>query len=157
MKLEGEYLFNGPRQDVWDMVRDPDALATALPGTQKLTKISENEYEGAINMRIGPVSGSFAGKLTVSNEVPPESCTLTVEGKGIAGFAKGVGNVTLIEQTESKTLLKYTGEMNIGGRLASVGQRLFDSVSKNMIRQGFDALDKTLAARIASKAGKATA
>jgi len=41
--------------------------------------------------------------------------------------------------------------------LASVGQRLFDSVSKNMIRQGFDALDKTLAARIASKAGKATA
>jgi len=157
MKLEGEYLFNGPRQDVWDMVRDPDALATALPGTQKLTKISENEYEGAINMRIGPVSGSFAGKLTVSNEVPPESCTLTVEGKGIAGFAKGVGNVTLIEQTESKTLLKYTGDMNIGGRLASVGQRLFDSVSKNMIRQGFEALDKTLAARIASKAGKATA
>jgi carbon monoxide dehydrogenase subunit G len=157
MKLEGEYVFNGPRQDVWDMVRDPDALATALPGTQKLTKISENEYEGAINMRIGPVSGSFAGKLTVSNEVPPESCTLTVEGRGIAGFAKGVGNVTLIEQSETKTLLKYTGDMNIGGRLASVGQRLFDSVSKNMIRQGFETLDKTLAARIASKAGKATA
>lgn len=151
MKLEGEYVFNGPRPDVWELVRDPDALVTAIPGTEKLTKISENEYEGKINLRLGPVSGSFAGKLTVSNEVPPESCTLTVEGKGIAGFAKGIGHVTLIEQPEGKTMLKYTGELNIGGRLASVGQRLFDSVSKNMIRQGFDALDKTLAKRMAAK------
>jgi carbon monoxide dehydrogenase subunit G len=152
MKLEGEYLFHGPRPDVWELVRDPDALATAIPGTQKLTKLSDTEFEGTINLRLGPISGSFAGVVTVSNEVPPETCTLTVEGKGIAGFAKGVGHVTLLEQPEDTTLLKYTGELNIGGRLASVGQRLFDSVSKNMIRQGMEALDKTLAKRIAAKA-----
>ena len=151
MKLEGEYLFNGPREDVWDMVRDPNALATALPGTQSLTKISDTEYEGAIGVRIGPVNGSFAGKLTVSNEVPPESCTLTVEGKGAAGFAKGVGHVKLEEVEPGKTLLKYTGDLNIGGKLAGVGQRLLDSVGKSMIRKGFESLDKTLAERIAAK------
>jgi len=151
MKLEGDYLFNGPRPEVWEMVRDPNVLATCLPGTQSLNKISENEYEGAIGIRIGPVNGSFSGKLTVSNEVPPESCTLTVEGKGAAGFAKGVGHVKLEEVEGGKTLLKYTGDLNIGGKLAGVGQRLLDSVGKSMIRKGFESLDKTLAERIAAR------
>ncbi len=154
MKLEGDYLFNGPRNEVWELVRDPDVLATCLPGTQSLTKIDENCYEGTINVRIGPVSGSFSGRLEVSKEVPPQSCTLTVEGKGAPGYARGFGNVELVEQPENKTLLKYDGEMQIGGKLASVGQRLIDSVSKSMVRQGFEALDKALAARMALKAGQ---
>jgi len=155
MKLEGDYLFNGPRSEVWELVRDPDVLATCLPGTQSLTKVSENCYEGTINVRIGPVSGTFSGRLEVSDEVPPQSCTLTVEGKGALGYAKGFGNVELVEQPEQKTLLKYSGDMQIGGKLAGVGQRLIDSVSKSMVRQGFEAIDKALAVRIANKAGQA--
>jgi uncharacterized protein len=154
MKLEGDHIFNGPRSEVWEMVRDPDVLATCLPGTQSLTKVSENCYEGTINVRIGPVSGTFSGRLEVSNEVPPQSCTLTVEGKGAAGYAKGFGNVELVEQPEQKTLLKYSGDMQIGGKLAGVGQRLIDSVSKSMVGQGFEAMDKALAARIANKGGQ---
>jgi uncharacterized protein len=151
MKLEGEYLFNGPREEVWKVVRDPDVLATCIPGTQSLKQVSENEYEGAIGVRIGPVNAAFTGKLTVSEEIPPESCTLTVEGKGAAGFARGIGRVHLEEQGSEKTLLKYTGELNIGGKLMSVGQRLIDSVGKSMINKGFETLDKTLAARLAAK------
>jgi carbon monoxide dehydrogenase subunit G len=155
MKLEGDHSFDGPRIEVWEMVRDPDVLATCLPGTQSLTKVSENCYEGTINVRIGPVSGTFSGRLEVSDEVPPQSCTLMVEGKGALGYAKGFGNVELVEQPEQKTLLKYSGDMQIGGKLAGVGQRLIDSVSKSMVRQGFEAMDKALAARIANKAGQA--
>ena len=156
MNLEGEHVFRGPRQDVWEMFYDPTVLASALPGTQKLDKVSENEYNGTINMRIGSVSGSFSGKLTVSDEKPPESCTLTVDGRGAPGFAKGVGHVTFIDQGDGTTLMKYTGEVTIGGTLASVGQRMIDSVSKSMIRQGFESLDKALAARLAAKTtGKA--
>ncbi len=131
-------------------------LASALPGTQKLDKVSENVYDGVINMRIGPVSGAFSGKLTVSDEKPPESCTLTVDGRGAPGFAKGVGHVTFLDQGDGTTLMKYTGEVTIGGTLASVGQRMIDSVSKSMIRQGFESLDKALEARLAAKStGKA--
>jgi len=152
MKLDGEYLFNGPRQELWKLVRDPDVLATALPGTQKLNKISETEYEGAMHLSIGPMSGEFAGKLVVSNEAPPESCTLTVEGKGGPGFVKGTGHVQLSEQPEGKTLLKYTGDLQVGGKLASTGQRMIDTVSKSMIRQGLETLDKALQARVEAQA-----
>jgi len=156
VNLEGEHVFKGPRQDVWEMFYDPTVLASALPGTQKLDKVSENEYNGVINMRIGPVSGAFSGKLTVSDEQPPESCTLTVDGRGAPGFARGVGHVTFLDQGDGTTLMKYIGEVTIGGTLASVGQRMIDSVSKSMIRQGFESLDKALEARLAAKAtGKA--
>ncbi len=67
MKIEGEYLFNGSREDVWEIVRDPQVLATALPGTKSLDKVGENEYAGEMNVRVGPVAGLFSGRLIVSN------------------------------------------------------------------------------------------
>ena len=151
MKVEGEYQFDGPREDVWELVRDPEVLATALPGTQSLDQVGDNEYEGAMNVRIGPVGGEFSGKVLISDEQPPESLTITLEGKGKPGFVKGSGDVNLIDQGDGTTLMKYEGELQIGGRLASVGQRLLDTTSKSMIRQGLDALNNALAARMATK------
>ena len=155
MKLEGEYLFDGPRSEVWKLVRDPDVLATALPGTQSLTKLSDTEFEGAMNLHIGPVTGVFSGKVLVSDEVPPESLTLTAEGKGAQGFGKGVGRVQLLEQEGHKTLMKYEGDILVGGKLASVGQRNIETVSKSLVKQGLAALDKALEARVAASAGQA--
>ena len=153
MKLEGEYVFNGSQEEVWELVRDPEVLATALPGTQSLDQVGENEYEGEMNVRIGPVGGVFSGKIIVSDEVPPESCTLTVDGKGKPGFANGVGHVNLIPQEDGTTLMKYEGDVQIGGRLASVGQRLLDTTSKSMIRQGLETLNQALEARVAAETG----
>jgi hypothetical protein len=101
-----------------------------------------------MHVRIGPVSGVFAGKIVVSDEVPPESCTLTVEGRGAPGFGKGTGNVNLLEQGEDSTLLKYEGDMQVGGRIASVGQRMIDTASRSMIRQGLESLNNALQARL---------
>jgi carbon monoxide dehydrogenase subunit G len=144
MKLAGEYTLDGPREEVWKLLRDPDVLVTALPGTKSLKQISENEYEGELQIHIGPIAGAFGGKLTVSNEIPPESVTLSVEGKGKIGFVKGVGDVKLVSLGPSSTSVQYNGEIQIGGKVASVGQRLFDTVSKGMIEQGFKKLNGTL-------------
>ena len=152
MKIEGEYTFDGPREDVWKLVRDPEVLATCLPGTQSLRLVGENEYEGEVNAHVGPIAGVFSGRLLVSNEVPPESCTLTGEGKGKPGFVKGTGNVQLLDQGDNKTLMKYAGEVQIGGRLAGVGQRMIDTVSKSMIRQGLGTLNDAIKARAVARA-----
>ena len=147
MKIEGEYVFEGEQEDVWKLVRDPEVLASCLPGTQSLQQVGENEYAGEIKVRIGPISGAFAGKIFVTNEVPPVSCTLTVEGTGKIGFLKGTGDIDMADQGEGKTLMKYIGEVQIGGKVASVGQRLFDTVSKGMIKQGLDKLNEILQTR----------
>jgi carbon monoxide dehydrogenase subunit G len=150
VKIEGEYVFDGPRESVWEVVRDPDVLASALPGTQSLEQISENEYQGEMQVRIGPVGGLFSGKVLISDEVPPESLTMTVEGKGKPGFVKGTGAVNLSSQEDGKTLMQYQGDMEVGGRLASVGQRMMDSVSKSLLKQGLDSLNQAVVARAAS-------
>jgi len=151
MKIQGEYTFDGSREAVWEVVRDPEVLAAALPGTQSLEQVSDNEYQGEMQIRIGPVAGLFSGQIVISDEVPPESLTMTVEGKGKPGFVKGTGSVRLTSQEENKTLMQYEGDMQVGGRLASVGQRMMDSVSKSLLKQGLDSLNQAVVAREGAK------
>ncbi len=147
LKIEGDYVFNGPREIVWTVLRDPNMLLTAIPGESSMNEVTPTEYDGTIKLKIGPVNGQFAGKLLVSEENAPESCTLTVKGKGAAGFAEGVGKLHLTQQDDGTTLFKYSGELNIGGKLASVGQRLIDSVAKSMIKGGLEKLNKEVEKR----------
>ncbi|MEE8356674.1 MAG: carbon monoxide dehydrogenase subunit G [Anaerolineales bacterium] len=151
MKVEGEHLFKGPPQQVWDLFRDTDVMAAALPGTEKMESVGDNKYEAIMNVRVGPVTGEFSGNLVISNEKFPESYTMTVDGRGKPGFLKGSGDITLLDQGESGTLMKYVGEVQIGGKLAGVGQRLIDTVSKSIISQAFETLDRVLEERSAAE------
>lgn len=147
MKVEGEHLFKAPREFVYDMFNDPNALGAAVPGLQKMTRVDATHYDALIGIRVGPVSANFSGTLSLTDENPPESVTLNVEGKGGAGFVKGVGYVKFEDLGDQTTMLKYTGEANIGGTLASVGQRMIDSVSKSIFKTAFEKLDKILEER----------
>jgi len=147
MKVEGEHLFNGTQQQVWDLFRDTEVMAAALPGTKKMELVGENTYEAVMNVRVGPVAGEFSGQLVISNEDHPTSYTMTVDGRGKPGFLKGVGDVILTERGENQTMMGYTGEVQIGGKLAAVGQRLIDTVAKSIINQAFETLDNALAER----------
>jgi carbon monoxide dehydrogenase subunit G len=151
MKVAGEHLFKGTPQQVWDLFRDTEVMAAALPGTRKMEYLGDNRYEAVMNVRVGPVAGEFSGELEISNEDHPHSYTMTVEGRGKPGFMKGSGDVTLLAQGEAGTTMQYTGEVQIGGKLAAVGQRLIDTVSKSIISQAFETLDQVLAEQVAAE------
>ena len=152
MKVNGEHLFSGTQQQVWDLFRDTEVMAAALPGTKKMELVGENTYEAVMHVRVGPVAGEFSGQLVISNEDHPNSYTMTVEGRGKPGFMKGTGDVTLTAEGENQTLMGYAGEVQIGGRLAAVGQRLIDTVAKSIISQAFETLDNVLAERVTAAA-----
>ncbi len=151
MKVEGEHIFKGTQKQVWDLFRDTDVMAAALPGTKKMEAVGDNVYEAVMNVRVGPVVGEFSGNLVISNENFPETYTMTVDGRGKPGFMKGAGDIILIDQGDNSTLMKYTGDVQIGGKLAGVGQRLIDTVSKSIINQAFDTLDQFLFERTAAE------
>jgi hypothetical protein len=152
MKVEGEHIFKAAQQQVWDLFRDTRVMSAALPGTKRMDLVAENQYEAVMNVRVGPVAGEFRGSLEITNENFPESYTMTVEGKGKPGFMKGVGDIILLDQGDGTTLMKYTGEVQIGGTLAGVGQRLIDTVSKSLINQAFATLDQVFEERTAAAA-----
>ena len=147
MKLEGTYTFNAPRDVVWNALMDPDVLARVMPGCEKLEQIGENQYQGAIKIRVGPVQGKFNGQVQLADINEPDSYTMTVDGKGAPGFMKGEGHVRLEAQGDS-TLMHYSGQAQVGGKIASVGQRLLDSSAKALTKQSLDGLKNQIEARV---------
>lgn len=148
MKIQGDHLFDAPRDVVWETVLDPNALATSFPGFERLEAVGENLYEGALNIRVGPVQGKFQGTLELSDLDPPNGYVFKMNGKGAAGFVDGTGHLKLTDD-EGKTRLAYDVDAKIGGRIAGVGQRLLDSSAKVLSRQALEGLDGNVAARLA--------
>lgn len=151
MKLEGSYTFEAPRDLVWEMFLDPAVLARIMPGCQKLEQVGEGEYEGKLKIKVGPVQGLFNGNVQLSDLQAPHSYNMAVKGKGPSGIVDGVGKVRL-EQEGHHTIMYYTGDAKVSGKIASVGQRLMDSSAKAITKQSLDNLDKQIQARLAAEA-----
>ncbi len=146
--VEGEFLFGGPRAKVWDLLQDPQVLQQALPGAMRLAKTGDGHYEGLMRVGIGPVTGAeFSVSVTLRDQQPPESYGMVVDGKGSFGFTRGIAQVELNEDPKG-TAMKYRAEVQVGGTIAGVGQRLLDSVSRRMTKQGLEALNQALVARL---------
>jgi carbon monoxide dehydrogenase subunit G len=146
VKLEGTYTFDAPREVVWAALLDPEVLAKTMPGCERLERTGDNEYQGDIKIKVGPVQGKFQGTVKLSDINELESYSMQVDGKGAPGFVKGAGAVKLEPQGDS-TLMHYSGDAQVGGRIASVGQRLLDSSAKAITRQSLDSLNKQIQAR----------
>jgi carbon monoxide dehydrogenase subunit G len=108
-----------------------------MPGTDRLDKISDDEYEMKMKLIIASMGGLFAGKVRLAEQHPPESFKLIVEGSGKIGFVKGEGLLNLVPQGEA-TEVKYEGDVHVGGTIASVGQRLLDTTAKMIIKKFFE-------------------
>jgi len=146
VKVEGSHVIAAPRSVVWPMMRDPEVLAKILPGCESLEQVGDDRYEGALMIKIGPVQGTFAGSIELSDIQEPESASVAVSGQGAPGFVSGTGQFWLDEAGDT-AVLRYEGDAQIGGRLAAVGQRLLDSSAKAIIKAGLDGLDAQVAAR----------
>jgi hypothetical protein len=147
MKLEGTYTFDAPQAEVWKALMDPETLKAIMPGCEELTQTGQDEYKAALKIKVGPVQGNFQGNVKLSDINEPDSYTMQVDGKGPAGFMKGVGGVKLEAQGES-TVMHYSGDAQVGGRIASVGQRLLDSSAKALTRQSLDGLHEIIKADV---------
>jgi carbon monoxide dehydrogenase subunit G len=151
MKIEGSYPFAAPRDLLYPMLLDPVVLANVMPGCEKLETVGENQFHGILKIKVGPVQGKFQGEVTLENLNSPQSYTITVDGKGAPGFVKGSGSMHL-EADGDMTILHYNGDAQVGGRLASVGQRLLDTSANAIIRQSLEGLGQQIQARMMSDA-----
>lgn len=141
MKLEGSYRLKVPRQRVWDLLTDPEVIARCLPGCDKLEPSSEpNAYGATLSVGVGAINGKYTGKVKLEDMQPPSHYKMIVEGKGSPGFIKGEGELDLSE-AEGTATISYRGEIQVGGMLASVGQRLIQWTSKMMISHFFTAIE----------------
>jgi len=153
LKITGDYLFDAGQQDVWNALLDPVVLAAAMPGCEKL-ELVDGQYVGELRIKVGPVQGNFAGKVTLQDKVEPKSYTMIVDGRGPPGFVKATAKVGL-DPEGSGTRMRYDADAQVGGTIASVGQRLIDASSRALVKQSLEGLNENIRIRSAAQAAAA--
>jgi uncharacterized protein len=151
MEVSGDYLFDAPQKMVWEALLDPNVLGAIMPGGKGFEQTGENEYKGMLEVKVGPVQGLFQGQIKLSDIIPPQHYKIEVDGKGAPGFVKANGQLQL-EARDGQTFMAYDGQAQVGGRIASVGQRLVDSAARSIIRQSLEVLNEYLKVEAAKQA-----
>ena len=139
MKISGSQTLALPPEKAYALMQDPEVLARSMPGCEGLEKIGPDEYRMKMKMALASVSGAFDGKVRITDQSPPESFRLTVEGSGKIGFMKGEGLLKFTPQGEGSEVT-YEGDVQVGGTIAAIGQRLIDSTARMMIKKFFEKL-----------------
>jgi len=156
MKISGERILPASRQRVWDLFNDPERLAHLVPGCEKLEQFAPDEFAGTINVGIAGVNGVYMGKLKLDQVRQPEHYKMNVDGKGKQGFLRGFGTLDLsIKDVDpNQTIARYAGDVQVGGTLVQVGQRVIDSAAKMLIGQFFAAAEAELTANAAGRVAR---
>ena len=140
MKIESTYELHAPRERVFAALTEPEVLRRAIPGCESLEKIDEDTYAATLKAGVGAIKGTFKGDVRLEEMRPPAHYRIAVQGKGAVGFAKGSADFDL-EEMNGGTLIRYAGEMQIGGTIAGVGQRMIQGAAKMMAAKFFAALE----------------
>jgi uncharacterized protein len=147
MELEGSQTLAATSDQVWSALFNGEVLAQAIPGCESLVQNSETSFSAVVKLKIGPVSARFKGDVEISDIVSHTSCTLSGKGSGgIAGFAKGAARVVLVPEN-GVTVLNYTADVSVGGKLAALGNRLIRSTAQKLTSEFFTNFNSALAVR----------
>ncbi|WP_298937901.1 CoxG family protein [uncultured Ruegeria sp.] len=150
MELSDEIRISAPRDVVYRALNDPDILRECIPGCEELIQNSPEDLEAKVVLKIGPVKARFAGEVTLDTSNAPDGFSLSGEGKGgAAGFAKGGAEVTLTEDG-AETLLAYTANVSIGGKIAQLGSRLIAGTAKKLSGKFFTRFGEIVSEQSAS-------
>jgi len=140
MKIEGTHELRAPRERVWQALVDPAVLQRCIPGCERLEQTGDNAYAATMRAGVGAIKGVFNGNVKLEEMRAPTHYRIVVDGRGQPGFLKGAGELDL-EEREGSTVVRYAGDVQVGGTLASVGQRMIQGAAKLMAAQFFTALE----------------
>ena len=143
MEIRSSYTFTAPATRVWDVLMDTNAIAGCVPGCQELTPIGEDRFRAKMAVVVAAVTGNFDATIELADKTPPQGYTLRVDGQSRAGFVKGSSRVQLTEES-GQTRVDVAADVQVGGPVARVGQRLLESVGRAMMDRFFECLGSRL-------------
>jgi uncharacterized protein len=143
MEITGSYQFAASPERVWQLLMDPAVLSSCIPGCERFDPTGDDRYTVTLTVGIAAITGTYTGTVHLVDQMPPTSYRLVVEGQGRPGFVKGSSAVTL-KATGDATEVTVTADVQSGGPIARVGQRLMGGVAKMMMDRFFGCLQAKL-------------
>ena len=141
MNVKGKHLFAVNREPLWNYLMDPEVLAKITPGVSDLEVLGPDEYKSISTIKIGPVKGSFSGKLRVIDKNEPEAFTIEIEQLSKIGNGHGAVQMFLNAVDDQQTELSFDGKARLSGLIARTGQRVLSGVANTISKEVFASLD----------------
>ena len=141
MRVEGREQVPLAIDEAWRRINDPETLRACTPGLERLEETSADHYEALLEVRVPAITGRFTGTLEFLERREPELLRLRMKGKGPPGFVDG--EVTLhLSPRDGGTEVHYEANVQVGGQVARLGQRMISGVTQEMAGQFFEAFAK---------------
>src|SRR5437588_108059 len=124
MKITTVSVVPASRERVFAALVDPQILRRCIPGCESLTETAPGEFAATLKVGVAGLKGTYGGKAAVRDKRPPESMTLSLEGKGGPGFVRGSAAIALSSPQDNTTHVACEADVQVGGLIAAVGPRL---------------------------------
>ncbi len=133
MIITGEITLPAPRDAVFQVLQNAPFFASCVEGVRDLKEIDASHYDAVLDTKVAYLKFSFKVSVEVTKLSPPDRIEAKIEGTplGIVGRFTAVSTTDLVD-AGAETLVKYTVDANITGKLGSMGQPVLKSKAKDM-------------------------
>ena len=134
MLIEGKFLVNASRQEVWDFLFDTERMAKCVPGVEE------------VKAKIGFLSATFHLKITILEVKPPDRLLSLFEGKDniIGSTLKQTNTVELLSISPSETEIRYKSDVTLLGKLGTLGRTVIRGKATQMMKEFSEAVRKEI-------------
>jgi carbon monoxide dehydrogenase subunit G len=147
VEFENTFTVPAPIDSVYSALLDLERVAPAMPGAQVLEKTGDDSYKVAIKVKLGPVSMTYRGDVTiVERDEASHSAVLDVKAREARGQGTATAKVRLsLEEQGRETLGKMHADVQLSGKAAAMGRGVIEDVSKRLVGTFASNLESILA------------
>lgn len=142
MNIDVEHTYAVSRETLWNLLHDPARMARWIPGCEKLEAAGPDRYAVTLKVGVAAIKGTYTGSVQIRDKEFPSRYTLAIEGSAAPGFVRGTATMELAEQAANQTKLSVKGQAQVGGLIASVGQRFLTGIARQLTQQLLDNIEK---------------
>jgi len=147
MILDQKVIIPAPPEKVWDFVMDVPAVAECVPGVESVDQTGDDEYAGALKVRVGPIGVRLEGKVTVVERNAEERrAQMNVEAvdRRIRGAVNAKSTMQLLPLDDGTTELSVHTDASILGKLGEFGQAIMRRKADQIMKEFADNMSKRI-------------
>jgi carbon monoxide dehydrogenase subunit G len=138
MILDQKVTVPAPPERVWDFLMDVPAVADCVPGVESVEILNEDEYVGAVKVRVGPIVVRLEGKATVVERNAEElraQANVEAVDRRIKGAVNAKSTMQLLALDDGTTEMTIHTDASILGKLGEFGQAIMRRKADQLLKE----------------------
>jgi len=152
MEFENQFDVPAPIDEVYAALLDVQRVAPCVPGAEVLEQTGDDAYKVAIKVKVGPMSMTYTGDVEiVEKDEAAHRAVMRAKAREARGQGTVNSNVVMtLTGTDGRTQGTIATDVQLSGRVASMGRGIIQDVSARIV----DQFSENLAAMLSGPAAE---